>query len=565
MRACSSAVRGRPVTRGSLPDVRRRASATLAPPRVLDALASRGRAGRLLRPRHEGPSASRASSSATLAEGHEVQPARQPPSPPHRARPAPRSNATRDAALAALVTSSAQRPTLWRPAVGSSPPSWSPGSSRRRAACGSSGWDAGHPRWRGASPRAMLAAVTGDLRDGCHRPRPRRARARRPATAAPRRSPSSGGLVRLAGERGWRACPWGRTARSRDGRDRPRSTDALAIARPGRAPRAIGSRTRAFPADAIAALEQAGVLGAAGCRSSRAAHRRPRRRRAPTPAVARIVDGHLNAVERLARGHAEDPLRERELAAVAADGSALGVWGADPRARRGRARLHPRRRPRARGQDVLLRRRRAAAGDRARPRGDPPPSLAYVDLTRGALARPGWFAAPGMRASVSHRVVFDGAPVLAVLGAPGRDRAGAVVRARRGAHRGHLGRRGRRRRRRGGRACSRRGPSRPSSTRLPPAASAPSRHDRALARRGRAPRRRRHPAPREDGAYLRHAIATATSRPARRGGARAAARTRSRPAAAWTARAATSSSSRSSTASTPSSPAPAQPRWRRPR
>ena len=45
--------------------------------------------------------------------------------------------------------------------------------------------------------------------------------------------------------------------------------------------------------------------------------------------------------------------------------------------------------------------------------------LAYVDLTEGTLVDPGWFAGAGMRASVSHRVVFDGAPVLAVLGAPG--------------------------------------------------------------------------------------------------------------------------------------------------
>ena len=52
--------------------------------------------------------------------------------------------------------------------------------------------------------------------------------------------------------------------------------------------------------------------------------------------VGRILDGHLNAVERLAV-QAPPELRDRELAAVAAGGLRAGVWGADPRARRGAA------------------------------------------------------------------------------------------------------------------------------------------------------------------------------------------------------------------------------------
>ena len=129
-------------------------------------------------------------------------------------------------------------------------------------------------------------------------------------------------------------------------------------------------------------------------------------------AVARIVDGHLNAVERLAV-HAEDPLRERELTAVAEERLRLGVWGADPRPGEGEpARIRD---GGLHGVKTFcsgaggLQRAIVLAGDR----------LAYVDLTEGTLVDPAWFAGAGMRASVSHRVVFDGAPVLAVLGAPG--------------------------------------------------------------------------------------------------------------------------------------------------
>ena len=47
------------------------------------------------------------------------------------------------------------------------------------------------------------------------------------------------------------------------------------------------------------------------------------------------------------------------------------------------------------------------------------PLLAYVDLSEGVKIDDGWFKASGMRSSESHRIVFEGAPVLAVLGEPG--------------------------------------------------------------------------------------------------------------------------------------------------
>jgi hypothetical protein len=55
------------------------------------------------------------------------------------------------------------------------------------------------------------------------------------------------------------------------------------------------------------------------------------------------------------------------------------------------------------------------------PEGKPPGAslLAYVDLSEGVQVDDGWFKASGMRSSESHRVVFEGTPVLAVLGEPG--------------------------------------------------------------------------------------------------------------------------------------------------
>jgi alkylation response protein AidB-like acyl-CoA dehydrogenase len=49
-----------------------------------------------------------------------------------------------------------------------------------------------------------------------------------------------------------------------------------------------------------------------------------------------------------------------------------------------------------------------------------PPVSAWVDLTDGRVeVDPTWYRSHGLRASVSHRVVFHDAPVLAELGEPG--------------------------------------------------------------------------------------------------------------------------------------------------
>ncbi len=189
-----------------------------------------------------------------------------------------------------------------------------------------------------------------------------------------------------------------------------------------------GDRDRfpAFPTDAIDALDGAGVLRLTvpdddGRRPVSLAEewRTVRRVAAADASVARILDGHLNAVERL-HVSLPEPLRSQELRAVSAGERRLGVWGADPIPGEGEpARLTPV--GRATGVKVFC----SGAGglDRALVllrSGEPgPPLLAYVDLTEGTEVDPTWYRGAGMRASESHRVAFDGAPVLAVLGEPG--------------------------------------------------------------------------------------------------------------------------------------------------
>ena len=189
-------------------------------------------------------------------------------------------------------------------------------------------------------------------------------------------------------------------------------------------------REPAFPAAAFAELRRAGALAltlpardgsrALSYRAEWAAVRAVSRADA---SVGRIYDGHLNAVERLSVA-APDPLRSSELRGVAAGELLLGVWGADPTPGEGPpARLQPD------GENglVLVGAKVFCSGaggiDRAlilaRGEAPGPPLLAYVDLSEGVEVDRHWYRGAGMRASESHRVVFHGAPVLAVLGEPG--------------------------------------------------------------------------------------------------------------------------------------------------
>lgn len=139
--------------------------------------------------------------------------------------------------------------------------------------------------------------------------------------------------------------------------------------------------------------------------------------------LGRILDGHRNALERLLLHRPEDvPAALRREAASGA--VPLGVWGADPRPEEGEpARLDEG------GATVsgvktfcsgagLV--ERAIVLVRAAPDA-PPTHCAYVDLSDRATVGVDetWFTAAALRSSLSHRVVFDRAPVLALLGGPG--------------------------------------------------------------------------------------------------------------------------------------------------
>ncbi|MGI9183688.1 MAG: hypothetical protein ACR2GZ_01785 [Solirubrobacteraceae bacterium] len=184
-----------------------------------------------------------------------------------------------------------------------------------------------------------------------------------------------------------------------------------------------------FPHDAIAALHAAGLMawGATPGPARPPAAQELALVRSVARAdgsVGRIYDGHLNAIERLAvQGSGERCARD--LDAFATGELRGGVWGGDPAPDEGEpARVQS-------SRDGLVLRgvktfcsgagglHRALVLARA-PDGGAPLSV-WIDLTAAdrVAIDPSWYRSHGLRASVSHRVVFDAAPVLAVLGPPG--------------------------------------------------------------------------------------------------------------------------------------------------
>lgn len=183
-----------------------------------------------------------------------------------------------------------------------------------------------------------------------------------------------------------------------------------------------------FPEDALAGLERTGALSWGtwlGPRRPPAAKELNLVRRVAQAdgSVGRIFDGHVNAVERLAvQGPPE--LAEAELRAVAAGQLRAGVWGGDPAAGEG----DPATVVIRKGERVLRGVKTFCSGagglDRAlvlaRDEAGGPPLSAWVDLHEpGVGIDETWYRSHGLRASVSHRVVFDDVPILAVLGPPG--------------------------------------------------------------------------------------------------------------------------------------------------
>jgi alkylation response protein AidB-like acyl-CoA dehydrogenase len=189
------------------------------------------------------------------------------------------------------------------------------------------------------------------------------------------------------------------------------------------------SATPRFPDDAITLLQDAGALAfnavAGQIRPPAADELELVRAVARADAsVGRIFDGHLNGVERLAV-QASPVLRDAELAAVRDQRLRVGVWGGDPRPGEGpRATVE-----RGGSTETLSGVKTFCSGagglDRAIVLARDPdarlPVAVWVDLTDPASVTvdEDWYRSSGLRASVSHRVVFRRAPVLARFGPPG--------------------------------------------------------------------------------------------------------------------------------------------------
>ena len=192
------------------------------------------------------------------------------------------------------------------------------------------------------------------------------------------------------------------------------------------------STLAAFPADAFAELRGAGALAF----NARAGDARPpaageldlvRRIAAADGSVGRIFDGHLNAVERIAV-QAPAAISGEVLAAVHAGELLGGVWGGDPVADEGEPATVV-----SGGSGEVLRGVKtfcsgaggcthalvlARDGQRL---GTGMPVLVWLRVRDDQRVQidPGWYRARGLTASVSHRVVFHDAPVIARVGPPG--------------------------------------------------------------------------------------------------------------------------------------------------
>ncbi|MFN8112698.1 MAG: acyl-CoA dehydrogenase family protein [Solirubrobacterales bacterium] len=136
--------------------------------------------------------------------------------------------------------------------------------------------------------------------------------------------------------------------------------------------------------------------------------------------VGRILDGHLNAVDRLLG--AGDTLATETITRVR-EGDLFGLWGADPGAGEGApaALSGPADRPVLNGAKTFC----SGAGGvdaalvMARGREPGPPALVLVDIDDSVDVDRDWYRGGGLRASESHLVRFDATPVRAVIGEPG--------------------------------------------------------------------------------------------------------------------------------------------------
>jgi alkylation response protein AidB-like acyl-CoA dehydrogenase len=160
-------------------------------------------------------------------------------------------------------------------------------------------------------------------------------------------------------------------------------------------------RNPAFPYQAFEALREAGALTPPPTREREWALVRQVSK--ADGSVGRIFEGHLNGYERLT------------LDGIEPQGHLLGVWGADPLPHEGT--------PAYVEDDTLNGEKVFCSGatglDRALviARG----TLVYVPLDDSVEIDRTWYRAGGMRASESHRVIFQRTPILATLSPLGRE------------------------------------------------------------------------------------------------------------------------------------------------
>jgi hypothetical protein len=169
--------------------------------------------------------------------------------------------------------------------------------------------------------------------------------------------------------------------------------EALATIASGAATRDAAPGVAPFPQQPFAVLHSAGALSPRRSLAEQLELVRTVSR--ADGSVGRILDGHHNALER--------------LGATTFDGL-LGVWGADPVPGEGEpARLDD-------GTLTGVKTFCSGAGGLDRALVLIAGNLVHVDLSHGVTVDESWYRSAGLRSSASHRVVFQNARVLDILG-----------------------------------------------------------------------------------------------------------------------------------------------------
>jgi len=184
----------------------------------------------------------------------------------------------------------------------------------------------------------------------------------------------------------------------------------------------------AFPRTAVELLRRSGLLGWNAVQGSRppAADELSLVRAVSRAdgSVGRIFDGHLNGVERL-QVHGPEVLQRTELPAIQAGELTVGVWGGEPRPGEGL----PATIESGDSGEVLSGVKTFCSGAGGLGRAlvlahDPvaeKPAAVWIDASDPDTVRvdESWYRSSGLRASASHRVIFERAPILARFGEPG--------------------------------------------------------------------------------------------------------------------------------------------------